>query len=383
MISLLENWYSSHFKRILASLGDTYKRSCDEAVNKMQRYRQDAQDYLLTASAGRVSDVLGLLAEAGLYSEARRHAGMPNTLSPPGLCVTQPNSRACSPAPSENEYDSSLDDSPGLEESWDPDWTKESIMSCVLPLQCYYQEERIKNLTARAKNLSVSREVYVKIHRWLTTANAEAIALEGPSGVTEPSQSTLTSAFVLRSVNQAQIPVIGHFCYYDPREWASYDRTEQLLHLVYSLIYQLALIIPEGTDADNHFGVDLSPSRLSCVLGGGVDHLDAAISLLGDLFKLAPPLLFCVVDGLRRVDSTSNPPALRSSVDKLLTMLCTTASKKTESNGALKVLISTNGSSLALREKERAALLKVIRDSGQANQDEPMRVHERQWPGKR
>lgn len=395
MVSLLENWYTSPIKRIMTSLGEKYKKSCDEALHRMHRYREGAQDQLRNVSLGQLGEHfrsglrLGLLAEAGLYSEARRHASNTKTLSTStSLTVEMIQSRSCSPVPSSHENDdvlqlapdeSDLGDIDGHGASWTLEWTKQSIVSSAAPLERYYQADRIKRLTDRTSNLSVSREVFTKIHKWLTAADPEAIALQGPPGVKEPSQCTLTSAFVLRKVTEAKVPVIGYFCHYDSRAWASFDRTKQLLHMVNSLIYQLSSILPEGTDAEKHVDLDFSPTRWS-VLDEDASDIDAAIQLLGDLFKVAPPLLFCIIDGLRHIDTESNPPDLKVSIEKFLRMLCTTASTKSDRNGALKLLISTNGSSLALREKEREELLAIIRNNDQSHQNEPMRVQQGHWP---
>lgn len=397
MVSLLENWYTSPIKRIMTSLGDKYKKSCDEALHKMHRYREGAQDQLRNVSLGQLGEHfrsglrLGLFAEAGLYSEARRHASKPwtKTLSTSKSSTVEViRSRSCSPVPSSHKHDdmlqlapdeTDLDDLDGHGASWNLEWTKQSIVSSSAPLERYYQADRIKRLTDRTNHLSVSREVFTKIHKWLTAAGPEAIALQGPPGAKEPSQCTLTSAFVLRKVTEAKVPVIGYFCHYDSRSWASVDRTKQLLHMVNSLIYQLSSILPEGTDAEKHVDSDFSPTRWS-VLDEDASDLGAAIQLFGDLLKVAPPLLFCIIDGLRHIDTESNSSVLKVSIEKFLRMLCTTASTKSDSNGALKLLISTNGSSLALREKEREGLLAIIRDNDRSHQNEPMRVHQDHWP---
>lgn len=391
MVSLLENWYTSPIKRIMMSLGDKYKKSCDEALKRMHRYRKGAQDQLRNVYSGHIDKrlnyelVLGLYAEAGLYSEAHRHATMPKALSTSTSSTVEViQSLSCSPLPSSHDNDDvlqlvpdepGLDDLDGHESSWTLEWTKQSIVTSAAPLEQYYQSDRIKRLMDRTSNLSISREVFTKIHKWLTAADPEAIALQGPPGVKEPSECTLTSAFVLRKVTEAKVPVIGYFCHYDSRAWASFDRTKQLLHLVNSLIYQLSSILPEGTDAEQYVDLDFSPTRWS-VLDEDASDIDAAIQLLGDLLKMAPPLLFCIIDGLRHVDTESNPPELKVSIEKFLRMLCTTASTKSDSNGALKLLISTNGSSLALRKREREGLLAIIRNNDQSHGNEPMRIQQ-------
>lgn len=74
------------------------------------------------------------------------------------------------------------------------------------------------------------------------------------------------------------------------------DETRQsqaLISLVYALTWQLLELLPSEIASD----IDLSSQRFRH-LDGTSHTFSAALALLSEMFRLAPPVLYCTIDGL-------------------------------------------------------------------------------------
>jgi hypothetical protein len=87
-------------------------------------------------------------------------------------------------------------------------------------------------------SITVNTEISIRVHRWVMNTSSEALWIEGPRGPAQPSQSTLTSAFMLGNLRRVEIPAMIDFCQYDPRFWRTWNAEKELVNVIYALVYQ-------------------------------------------------------------------------------------------------------------------------------------------------
>lgn len=269
---------------------------------------------------------MGAIMQASLYSQAKKEMALPSgefasplagLLAPSpwedGLAVTVPNSRAPSPSrlsmdgelvPSPHDGLRSLDVGSASDSEMKPAWTNDTIRNAASRLKSLYQSAHRSQAEQGIKHSSVSltTEVYSEVQKWLVSPSSQALTLEGPSEGSHQSHSTLTSSFIISNLNKLDIPVIAWKLVYDYRK--GFDSMTELQTLVYSLVYQVSLLLPQDINSFMYPTLDLSPARFSCI-DGDVENLTDAILVLDTMLKVSPPLLFCVLDRLQHLDRNS------------------------------------------------------------------------------
>lgn len=137
-------------------------------------------------------------------------------------------------------------------------------------------------------------------HRWATEPHSQVLAVGG-----SPSAARISECYA-RLARKSKVPVISHFCSLpsQPADCAS-ALEHGLVSLAYSLIRQLIDCLPPVLGCCASY--DLGAERFS-LLDGTLASWKEVLSLIGILLDYAPPLLFCVVDGLDvlRDQSTSH-----------------------------------------------------------------------------
>ncbi|RYP65716.1 hypothetical protein DL771_008161 [Monosporascus sp. 5C6A] len=411
LVSVLTEWYKCAPKRILNSFTATLESTCDDAISKMKRYRGNAKDEVdaeVKAESMSLLRNLGMLVEAGhvgkVYNMSKSrnpspfinaHMTSQSLPQPPepakieqtvmatrgrssssnstsrntnlsGKLISENNGFKTSDADTSNKIISDEDS-----DDLTPTWDASTIQEAALPLQSYVQKDRIAKLAERSKHLSTNREVYARLMKWVTSPDTNGFLMEGPPHVPEPSQSKLSSVYMFVAVQKLQIPVVGYFCVYDGRQ--RFNRAEELLKLVYSLIYQVSLILPNNIRPGGDLDADLSSSRFSC-LTGTVESIDGAIDLLGDLLAVGPPLFFVILDGLQLLERDSDPQKLRDCFRKFIGVINDTLTANTvDRRRIVKVLFSTDGACLELRPYIRSGLITPVVYEKEARH-EPMRL---------
>ena len=162
--------------------------------------------------------------------------------------------------------------------------------------------------------------------------------------MTKPSGTSLLAAKYAASTAESNLPVISFFCEL-PRKTKSREstqETEALMSLIYALIRQLINLLPSRFRHRECF----DPQSIQA-LDGTTRTFDGAIAILKDLLDLAPPVLFCVIDGFEVLDDQSTRQYLTDFVKALeghrFGNEDTTASRRTS-----KFLFTTAGRSRSL-----------------------------------
>jgi hypothetical protein len=379
MVALFEflfqvlTWLSSSWERFTKSLSDNLQKQCDRLMARMRECEEHARAYCVDTRLQR----LGLLLEAGLFSQAQQHFVRQTEAHTEGTELRATSEQVLlSDAPKLSEPDgeeinSTITDHPASP----PGWDKSSILESTAHLACYSQDDLLKQLHTRFKDLTVQVVVYSKVQSWISTPWALALGIEGPAGAIPPSLNTLCAAYVTSRVQQLGIPAVQYFCSHDYER--PLDLCEKLQEIVYSLIYQVALALPEQVDSTWHHNLDLSDSRFSC-LDGKTSSLDPSIDLLDDLLRVAPPLMFCIIDGLQLLDRDPCPASFESSLQHFLNTL-SAREVGTSATTVLKVLFTTDGICLPLKKQEGLGHIEVVL-SAKVRGTEPLRFHESDLP---
>ena len=178
-------------------------------------------------------------------------------------------------------------------------------------------------------------EVMIEIQNWIKTVDSRMIWIEGPDSTSFGSGLSLAAHRIYSISMQAELPCISVFCkpYHSTRTKKT-DREAALISLLYSVISQLARLLPiefEMTD-----GIDETKFK---ALNGTLESAEIALGLVKALLTHAPRSLIWVVDGLQFAEGQTTAPYLA----RLLEIL-----REDERNRVSKVCFTTHGNSLTL-----------------------------------
>jgi hypothetical protein len=267
------------------------------------------------------------------------------------------------------------------EESRDPthlppekaSWTPHTVRGATAWMSYYPNPGRTTSLTEQARYISADRLVYHRLLQWTTSLNSETLWVEGPATMCEPSNNTLTTAFIAHSFGQLGIPVLQYFCFYNPRQWRSFSCEEELLNLAYALIYQLALVLPEQVETGDEGAllIDLSTERLSR-LTPHAESLPEAIDLLGDMLAVGPRLFAILIDGLQLLDREEESDWYKACLRRFLETLGN-AGRGGIGERTPKIWLSTDGHSWALQDLIRDGWFDGLR-ADEDSTGEPLRL---------
>jgi len=133
-----------------------------------------------------------------------------------------------------------------------------------------------------------------------------------------PCHTSLISACYVSLARQNKIPIISHFCslpQHEPRG-ESAAAGQGLVALAYSLARQLIELLPPVLDCDST--CDLSPDRFR-KFDGTLASWKEVLSVIDTLLYFAPPVLFCVINGLHLLEDSSTQSCITSLVHTLVT----------------------------------------------------------------
>ncbi|TGO60868.1 hypothetical protein BCON_0032g00640 [Botryotinia convoluta] len=118
-------------------------------------------------------------------------------------------------------------------------WSKESMLEDSEFLRQYIQASvDVDRLIVMSQSLVINADISTRIRQWIIAPSSGILWIEGPHGVEQPGQNTLVSAFILRNLRLAHLPVVAEFYHYDARDWRTWNPATELLKFVYSLIGQ-------------------------------------------------------------------------------------------------------------------------------------------------
>ena len=116
-----------------------------------------------------------------------------------------------------------------------------------------------------------------------------------------------------------------------------------LICLTYALIRQLIEILPSAT----HYTEDLAAQHFA-PLDGSADSYKDALTVLGKLLDLSPPILFCVIDAFEVLDDRSTTAHMTALVQTLRGHKTYSGPLSKGSDRVLKTLFTTAGRSRSL-----------------------------------
>ncbi|CAG8980773.1 hypothetical protein HYALB_00012873 [Hymenoscyphus albidus] len=254
LVIVMQQWYSSSWRRIAKSYGDSFLKNVQDTLKKLGGYTRKIKEEdtrRKSENSLRKLEALGAIMEASLMEQARmrktqERMAMENAFLsalvqqqlPPNVVrdflKDTTNDGSMGPPPRPGVMMGSITETfanPG------PSWSQESILADVEPLKQYLQTPQdVNRLVELSRSIAVNTEISIRLHKWVTNPDSEALWIEGPYGLSYPTKSTLTSAFMLGNLRRVGIPVIVEFCQYK-RPW---DREKELLKVIYGLIYQAA-----------------------------------------------------------------------------------------------------------------------------------------------
>ena len=398
LVCIMREWYQSSWRRLSKSLGSSFLESTVQGtLSTLSLYtkRVEAEDARRMREMNtRQLYTLGAMMQASLANQAKMEKDMRRDYAMLSAYVTKDlpakiakdmlqdgstqSNQTTGYLPLPDLLTGSVEgrEFPGLGRSGlpgdAPGWSRDSIMRDVNPLKPYVQSAaHVERLIDLSHSITVNSEISIRVHQWVMNTSSQALWIEGPSGPAEPSQSTLTSAFMLGNLRRVGIPAMVEFCQYDPRYWRTWNAEKELLNIIYALVYQAAKIIPERLQPEI-VPLDFSSSRFQA-LSGNVETLPEAIKLLADLIAVGPPLQFVLVDGLQLFDGRQSSSLVQNSMKDLIAVLCKAVADASGEERVLKVLFTTNGLVGELADAAKASLLSRERYDSE-NEDELLTI---------
>lgn len=159
--------------------------------------------------------------------------------------------------------------------------------------------------------------VIESLQGWTRSLRSQVLAIAGLHNTSFTGPVSLISAYCTSLARQQKLPVISHFCCLprEPPPAGSTRARRGLIALTYSLIRQLTELVPPVLDYDST--CDLSADRFR-KLDGTFKSWKEALSVLDTLLLFAPPILFCVIDGLDVLEDPSTDGCIQLLVQVLV-----------------------------------------------------------------
>lgn len=366
LISVMREWYQASWKRLSRSLGSSFLentvRSTLETLRQYtkrieaedeRRHREMVLQKLMT---------LGAMMQNSLARQARdREESDQNvkalTESMEALHgkVGSYGNMGAPPLPTHiTRARSQAQELPTLPVKATPTWSRETILVAIEHLKPFLQTTQdVNKLVDLSHSIAVNTDISTQIYKWVMNTSSEVLWIEGPCGLSYPSQATLTSAFMLGNLRPVAIPVMVDFLQYDPRY--SWDPEKEFLKMIYALIYQAACAIPESIEPQLT-NLDFSTTRFE-KLKEDVAALPEALKILADLLDIGPGLQFCIIDGLQLFDGHHMSVLVRRSLRDFVEVLCKAVQNTKGKKRIIKVLFTTEGLVEELADSAQKRLL--------------------------
>lgn len=178
----------------------------------------------------------------------------------------------------------------------------QQIRSRLVDARPSEQRQAYQFLLSKAGHVIVDSSAYRGIHQWIQGGDQPCLWLQGPYDVTYPSQNTLTAAYLVFLAEKLHIPVISHFCQMSGSSSSvETSLSESLVAMIQGLILKMLHHLDKST---------LPASSLTAIAAAlsSANHegVQETIGLLGELIKLRPRPLFCIIDNIFLLDDQSN-----------------------------------------------------------------------------
>ena len=156
--------------------------------------------------------------------------------------------------------------------------------------------------------------------------------------------TTMAATQWVASASQANIPTISYLCELPrPRTKLPVGMTAEmsgLISLTYALIRRLIELLPSFASYTEELG-----AQKFVKLDGSLGSYNEAITVLGELLDLLPPMLFCVIDAFEALDDRSTTKHMTSLVNTLRGHKIYRSPLSQLSDRVLKILFTTAGRS--------------------------------------
>jgi len=216
-------------------------------------------------------------------------------------------------------------------------YRREDVLANLKSLAYQVQRDMqtLVDMTSRASQLTIHAQVHGRLLRWTKEPRRDRLWIQGPHGVSSPSQNTLTAVSLVALSRQTEIPCLWYFCSLkNGPPAAPFSYPGALMDMLRSLITQLALLLPDQFSSLS----DLSSTRLSRLERDDVTVEDA-LDLLRDLRMLAPSYLHCIIDSVQILENRNDPQYTQSFL-RVLARLCTLDDEASQTNALEEVVIS-------------------------------------------
>jgi hypothetical protein len=180
----------------------------------------------------------------------------------------------------------------------------------------------------------VAGPVVNRLQSWIMAPKSQLLwIMDAPYSPTSTSDSFLAASHIVALASSKGFLHLSFMCQRQvppgySEEEQSKARLSQMVSLLYSLVRQLAMMVPPRFDES----FDLTTAFDS--MDGSEQSLETALELMEVLLKHAPKVLLCVIDGLEILDHYSNQPYL----DRMIQIL-----QPKDSLRVVKVLLTTRG----------------------------------------
>ncbi|EEA28122.1 hypothetical protein PMAA_029400 [Talaromyces marneffei ATCC 18224] len=158
------------------------------------------------------------------------------------------------------------------------------------------------NLSSYAPHLLVERQVHRQLTFWLQDFSSRNLWIQGPHGVTKPSQNSMTAVSIVALSHENNIPTVSYFCSLSYDNNPQLTRRDALRSMLTSIIAQFVLFLP----ARGSTSMNLSPARFSSI-AQNTPSIDVLLQLIRDLRKAGPRYLHCVIDSIQILEERSDP----------------------------------------------------------------------------
>ncbi|GIC89799.1 uncharacterized protein Aud_006227 [Aspergillus udagawae] len=366
LIHILQEWQLSRAQRWKNSFGSSFRNRLQSSIESLDYHIKELSDENNSIILNEVREGMGALVQAfivGSHLDSKlgtTHSAVPLNLlnyisgvaakgdaSQP-ISLGWPRMPDAAPVACEASKQDRHDDQ---------SWATQTILEDTAWMTDYVSSEREASLLMESSYLSTNAQVYHRLLQWTTSISSEALWLEGPETMGDISSNALTTAFIVDKFRKLRVPVISYFCYYNPKDYRTFSRPQELLKMVYALISQMVRLVPSDLSSalDSEYLPDLSPARIRR-LSTDLNSLPDAIGLLSDLLPLGPSVIACCVDGLQILDFPEEPPWYQDCLKKFIEVLATT---KPPHPRIRKLWLSTDGHSWALQEAVTAGWIEA------------------------
>ncbi|KAJ1323734.1 hypothetical protein MN608_10979 [Microdochium nivale] len=161
--------------------------------------------------------------------------------------------------------------------------------------------DRLIAITSRTANLKINNLVGRRLQTWLAGRDSTPLWIQGPHGVSHPSQNTLTAASLVAVARKNGASFVYYFASVQCRSPEAGCRTVQqlLLDLIKSLIVQLLLLARQSDGADTTLYLEVAKIEQLPTRGPDFDHV---LAVLRGLRPLVPRRLYCFVEAVQELE---------------------------------------------------------------------------------